>query len=65
MAIPSDTRNRASQAHAKSGCAFGDTQKPLTNAPSSNGGCSDFGSGGSFRMNMNGRTKRKNRKAVR
>ncbi len=65
MAMLSETRNRASQAHPKSGYFFGDTQNPLMNGPSSNGGRSSLSSGGSLRMNMNGSTKRKNRKAVR
>ena len=59
------TRNRASQAQAKSGYCLGEIQKPFTNVPRWNGGRSAGSSFGSLRMNMNGMTSKKNRIAIR
>ena len=65
MATLSETRNRASQAHPKSGCSLGDTQKLRMNSPRWNGGFWSSGSCGSLRMNRNGNTHTTNRTAVR
>ena len=46
--IANATRNRASQAHAKSGYCLGEIQKPFTNVPRWNGGRSAGSSFGSL-----------------
>ena len=65
IAMLSETRNRASHAQPKSGCALGETQKLLTNEPRWNGGFSLSGSCGSLRMNRIGSTSSTNSTAVR
>nr|BFF25943.1 hypothetical protein GCM10025732_39080 [Glycomyces mayteni] len=47
VALPSMTRNRVNQAHAKSGWAFGETQNVSRTARQENGGRARRGRGGS------------------